>query len=180
MFILFFLLFLLICRLWERAAVVVGHDFVSHTFWDKYVDFEVSRESYARATALYYRVLQTPLEQLSNFFEKFKVYANTRFLVELLLPEEAAELEERKKVHEAKYFALTQKKEEGEAIDSSEITAAGIKTGDEVEVEYRVKVMANREEMYKKVRLLSPFFPIHSLTFYVMLDIGRSKQATHF
>lgn len=69
----------------------------------------------------------------------------------MLLPNEAAELEESKKAQEQKYNALAAKKEEGEAIDAAEIAEAGIKTGDEVEIEFRGRILANREELYKKV-----------------------------
>lgn len=123
--------------------------------------------------ALYLRILQTPLEQLAQYHNKFKTFVNSRPLSELLLPNEVIELETEKKKQEEKYNELTSKKEEGETIDPAEITAAGIKTGDEVEVEFRAKVMANREELFKKVTpcsfspfLLFPFafsFPAHTL-----------------
>jgi pre-mRNA-processing factor 39 len=137
--------------LWERGATAVGTDFASHTFWDKYIEFETSQEAFPRVVALYLRILQTPLDQLAQYHNKFKTFVNSRPLSELLLPNEETELEAEKKKHEEKYNELTAKKEEGEAIDPSEIAAAGIKTGDEVEVEFRARVMANREELYKKV-----------------------------
>lgn len=107
---------------------------------------------------LYLRILQTPMEQLSQYNDKFKILFNARPLSELLLPNEVTELEENKKKHEQKYNALAAKKEEGEAIDALEIAEAGIKTGDEVEIDFRARVLASREELYKKVSLLLLFY----------------------
>ena len=147
----YLLLFLTVyCSLWERGAAAVGTDFASHPFWDKYIEFETSQEAFPRVAALYLRILQTPLDQLAQYHNKFKTFVNSRPLSELLLPNEVVDLEAEKKKHEQKYNELAAKKE-GEAMDPSEASSAGIKNGDEVEVEFRARVMANREEMYKKV-----------------------------
>jgi hypothetical protein len=135
----------------------VGTDFAAHSFWDKYIEFETSQGAFPRVTALYHRILQIPLDQLTQYNERFKVYAHSRPLSELLTPEETKELEQEKQQHEEKYKELAARKEEGEAIDPNEMTTAGIKTGDEVEIEYRVRVMANREETVKKVPSTPPF-----------------------
>jgi hypothetical protein len=116
--------------------------------------------------ALYLRILQTPLDQLAQYHVKFKNFVNSRPLSELLLPNEVDELEVEKKKHEQKYNELTAKKEDGEAIDPTEIAAAGIKNGDEVEVEFRARVMANREEMFKKV--LTPPSYTHTYVYYAI------------
>lgn len=137
--------------MWERGATAIGTDFAAHTFWDKYIEYEISQGEFPRATAIYHRILQIPLDQLPQYHEKYKTYAYSRPVAELLFTNEAKELEEIKQQQEIKYKELTGKKEEGESIDPSEISAAGIKTGDELEVDFRVRIMASREEMYKKV-----------------------------
>lgn len=141
--------------LWERGAATVGIDFAAHSFWDKYLEFETSQGAFPRVTALFHRIIQIPLDQLTQYHERFKLYVNSRPLSELLFPNEVEELEEEKKKQEVKYKELTAKKEEGESIDPSEISAAGIKTGDEVEVEFRARVMTYREETFKKVSPLA-------------------------
>jgi pre-mRNA-processing factor 39 len=54
----------------ERAAAAVGYDFLSHAFWDKYVEFEESKQYYDRVLALLERIIRIPLHQFARYFEK--------------------------------------------------------------------------------------------------------------
>lgn len=126
----------------------MGIDFVAHTFWDKYIEFEVSQEDYTRVSALYNQILHIPLDQTVNYHERFKVYAATRALAEIMLTDEVEALQELKQQYATKMAELC--KEKGvEVLEPAELHAAGIKTSEELEHEFRGKVMSNREATFK-------------------------------
>lgn len=71
-------------RLFERGANAVGLDFLSHPFWDKYIEFEERLEEYGKIFAILDRVVHIPMHQYARYFERFRQLAPTRPLEELL------------------------------------------------------------------------------------------------
>lgn len=60
--------------LFERGAELVGRDFLSHPFWDKYLEFEESlggSEMNDRLVKILARIIQIPLHQYARYYEKF-------------------------------------------------------------------------------------------------------------
>ena len=57
-------------RLFERGAACVGLDFLAHIFWDKYIEFEESRDAHDRVLSLLERIIRIPLHQYAKFFDK--------------------------------------------------------------------------------------------------------------
>ncbi|KAI8614784.1 hypothetical protein BC830DRAFT_353194 [Chytriomyces sp. MP71] len=74
----------------ERAAQGVGYDFLSHTFWDKYIDYEEAKQQDARVFAILERIIRIPLHQYTRYFEKYSQLSASRPVDELL---EKAELD---------------------------------------------------------------------------------------
>ncbi|KND90200.1 Pre-mRNA-processing factor 39 [Tolypocladium ophioglossoides CBS 100239] len=56
----------------EHAATMVGIDYMSHPFWDKYIEFEERSESPARVYAVLARIVRIPLHQFNRYFERFR------------------------------------------------------------------------------------------------------------
>ena len=68
----------------QRAIAVIGLDYASHPCWDKYIgifllfsvsthvhsDFEQSHQEYTKVMEIYVRILETPLEQISKYWER--------------------------------------------------------------------------------------------------------------
>ncbi|RPA85608.1 TPR-like protein [Ascobolus immersus RN42] len=71
-------------ELFERGATCVGLDFLSHPFWDKYIEFEERMEAYDKIFAILDRVVHIPMHQYARYFERFRQLASTRPLEELL------------------------------------------------------------------------------------------------
>ena len=57
-------------RLFERGAANVGLDFLSHLFWDKFVEFEKSMQDYVRVMKILDRIIRIPIHQYARFFEE--------------------------------------------------------------------------------------------------------------
>ncbi len=57
-------------RLYERAADLVGSDYLAQTLWDKYLEFELSQKEYINVSRLYRRILGLPLEALAKYAER--------------------------------------------------------------------------------------------------------------
>lgn len=74
-------------RLFERGAESVGLDFLSHPFWDKYLDFEERVESHDGIFALLTRVIRIPMHQYARYFERYRGMAASRPVEELAPPE---------------------------------------------------------------------------------------------
>eukprot|EP00898_Chlorokybus_atmophyticus_P005951 jgi/Chlat1/6357/Chrsp44S05821 len=75
----------------EKAAEVIGTDYVSHMFWDKYLEYVFSTQDYRRAAAVYTQILHIPLQQLDRYWTSLKQFATSRPLEELQTAEEVAE-----------------------------------------------------------------------------------------
>ncbi|CAG8523984.1 6594_t:CDS:10 [Paraglomus brasilianum] len=69
--------------LFERGAACVGLDFLAHIFWDKYIEFEESRDAHDRVLSLLERIIRIPLHQYAKFFDKYSQLSQTRPLTEL-------------------------------------------------------------------------------------------------
>jgi pre-mRNA-processing factor 39 len=61
----------------------VGLDFLSHPFWDKYLDFEERVEAQDRIFAILSRIIHIPMHQYARYFEKYRNMAARRHVVEL-------------------------------------------------------------------------------------------------
>ncbi|KAJ5954835.1 hypothetical protein N7501_009114 [Penicillium viridicatum] len=73
----------IIRELFERGASSVGLDFLSHPFWDKYIEFEERVEAHDKIFAILGRVIHIPMHQYARYFERYRVMAQTRPLSEL-------------------------------------------------------------------------------------------------
>ncbi|KAI5294499.1 hypothetical protein KEM52_003874 [Ascosphaera acerosa] len=74
-------------ELFERGAACVGLDFLSHLFWDKYLEFEERLESTERIFAILGRIIQIPMHQYARYIERYRQIAQTRPVNELAPPE---------------------------------------------------------------------------------------------
>eukprot|EP01132_Coremiostelium_polycephalum_P005951 gene5951-7411_t len=70
-----------------RASSIIGSDFNSGKFWDKYIEFESSQE-HNNLASIYNTILQTPIENISVYYDKFKESIDRFKINELLTPEE--------------------------------------------------------------------------------------------
>ncbi|CEJ00109.1 hypothetical protein RMCBS344292_14175 [Rhizopus microsporus] len=116
-------------RLFERAAVNVGYDFLAHPFWDKYIDFVENRVSDPKKLMeLMNRIVIIPMHQYARYYEKWRgLCANTK-------PSEA--------VNDAtlQQFLSKIKAEKGEL------------TGDALEKALREKLDAQIAKVYKETQ----------------------------
>ncbi|QVM09892.1 hypothetical protein D8B26_004552 [Coccidioides posadasii str. Silveira] len=79
-------------ELFERGANCVGLDFLSHPFWDKYLQFEENLEAGDnRIFAILGRIIQIPMHQYARYFETYRHLAQARPLTELAPPETIAQ-----------------------------------------------------------------------------------------
>ncbi|KAJ3108350.1 hypothetical protein HDU97_001475 [Phlyctochytrium planicorne] len=115
-------------ELLERGANAVGYDFLSHTFWDKYIEFEESKERGDNVMALLNRIIQIPLHQYTRYFERYSQLAVARPVSELVSPQELDKLEDeaRRTSHEA----------------------GGAKAEEDIQAEVREKIQALKTEIY--------------------------------
>lgn len=116
-------------RLFERAASHIGLDFLSHPFWDKYLEYETRQEAQDKVFAILNRVIHIPMHQYARYYERFRQLTHTRPLLELvsedLLARYRAEVEA-----EAAQFAIQ-------------------KTELEMERDIRAKIDANFYEVFQ-------------------------------
>ncbi|TYI81580.1 hypothetical protein E1A91_D05G163200v1 [Gossypium mustelinum] len=59
-------------RLFKRAISYVGKDYLCHTLWDKYVEFEFSREQWSSLANVYIQTLRFPSKKLHHYYESFQ------------------------------------------------------------------------------------------------------------
>lgn len=78
-------------RLFERAAEHIGLDFLSHPFWDKYLEYETRQEAHDKVFAILSRVIRIPMHQYARYFERFRQLAHSRPLAELVPAAELAQ-----------------------------------------------------------------------------------------
>eukprot|EP01125_Pyxidicula_operculata_P020564 TRINITY_DN7620_c0_g1_i3.p1 TRINITY_DN7620_c0_g1~~TRINITY_DN7620_c0_g1_i3.p1 ORF type:complete len:640 (-),score=131.51 TRINITY_DN7620_c0_g1_i3:226-2115(-) len=81
--------------LFERAAKIVGNDFIAHPLWDRYIEFETSQEELKRVGQLYTRIMLIPLEQITTYWERYKkLIASTKNIEDLVSDEELRKMTE--------------------------------------------------------------------------------------
>ncbi|KAK4162165.1 hypothetical protein QBC43DRAFT_322502 [Cladorrhinum sp. PSN259] len=81
----------LVREVFERAAEHVGLDFLSHPFWDKYLEYETRQEAHDKIFAILSRIIHIPMHQYARYFERFRQLAHTRPLTELVPANELAQ-----------------------------------------------------------------------------------------
>ncbi|KAF2842695.1 hypothetical protein M501DRAFT_16029 [Patellaria atrata CBS 101060] len=79
-------------ELFERGANFVGLDFLSHPFWDKYLEFEERLEAPDRIFAILDRIISIPMHQYARYFERYRQLAAQRPVAELIRSENLAPL----------------------------------------------------------------------------------------
>ena len=72
--------------LFERGANSVGLDFLSHPFWDKFIEFEERLEQLDRMFLLLGRIIYIPMHQYARYFEKYRQMAQTKSLSAIVPP----------------------------------------------------------------------------------------------
>ncbi|KAF2176691.1 TPR-like protein [Zopfia rhizophila CBS 207.26] len=71
-------------ELFERGAKSVGLDYMSHPFWDKYIEFEERVDGKENITKILERVIHIPTYQYSRYFERFRNWGTSRPIEELV------------------------------------------------------------------------------------------------
>ncbi|XP_022715646.1 uncharacterized protein LOC111274904 isoform X4 [Durio zibethinus] len=64
-------------RLFKRALSFVGKDYLCHTLWDKYVEFEFSQQQWSSLANIYIQILRFPSKKLHHYYESFQKLAAT-------------------------------------------------------------------------------------------------------
>ncbi|KAA8909632.1 hypothetical protein TRICI_004467 [Trichomonascus ciferrii] len=59
-------------QLFERAAQSIGRHYLSHVFWDKYLEFEEREGDILKVYKLLNRIVNIPLHQYARFFERLQ------------------------------------------------------------------------------------------------------------
>ncbi|KAJ5090840.1 hypothetical protein N7532_009524 [Penicillium argentinense] len=70
-------------ELFERGADSVGLDFLSHPFWDKYIEFEERVEAPEKITPLLARIVRIPTHQYARYFDRYRALIPIRPVAEL-------------------------------------------------------------------------------------------------
>ncbi|KAJ3220142.1 hypothetical protein HK099_004448 [Clydaea vesicula] len=130
----------------QEASLACGKDFLSHTFWDKYIQFEESRKEFGNLLKLLEVLIRIPLHQYVRYFEKYSAVSVTRPLSELLPEEELNKL-------------TTDTKEQFKDLN---------KTENELEIEIRKKIHALKSEIYLQTQA-----KVHKIWFFEM-EIKRN------
>ncbi|XVF87220.1 hypothetical protein PTKIN_Ptkin18bG0101400 [Pterospermum kingtungense] len=64
-------------RLFKRALSFVGKDYLCHTLWDKYVEFEISQQQWSSLANVYIQTLRFPFKKLHHYYDSFQKLAAT-------------------------------------------------------------------------------------------------------
>ncbi|KAM3748551.1 hypothetical protein ACB098_05G117700 [Castanea mollissima] len=59
-------------RLFQRGISFVGKDYMCHTLWDKYIEFELSQQQWSSLTHIYIKALRFPTKKLRHYYNCFK------------------------------------------------------------------------------------------------------------
>ncbi|XP_050290159.1 pre-mRNA-processing factor 39-2-like [Quercus robur] len=59
-------------RLFQRGISFVGKDYMCHTLWDKYIEFELSQQQWSSLTHIYTKALRFPTKKLRHYYNCFK------------------------------------------------------------------------------------------------------------
>ncbi|KOG97307.1 Prp39p [Saccharomyces eubayanus] len=60
------------------AKDLIGEQFLSHPFWDKFIEFEVRQENWENVQTIYEYIIEIPLHQYARFFTSYKKLLNER------------------------------------------------------------------------------------------------------
>ncbi|CAG8498727.1 16173_t:CDS:10 [Acaulospora morrowiae] len=129
--------------LFERGASCVGLDFLSHLFWDKYIEFEKSRQAYDKVLKILERIIRIPMHQYARFFDDFTNLCGTRPINELISPEQHQQFEEEAR---AAPPAPPAEGAEGEQLPSTE------KTEEQIQNEIRTRIYNLNVDVYMKTQ----------------------------
>ncbi|KAL4913221.1 hypothetical protein BDW62DRAFT_214396 [Aspergillus aurantiobrunneus] len=120
-------------ELFERGANCVGLDFLSHPFWDKYIEYEERVESFDKIFGILSRVIEIPMHQYARYFERYRQLAQMRPLADLAPPD-----------------LLSQFRAELDAAAGQ--VAPGAKADAEVERDLRLRVDSHHLEIFSKTQ----------------------------
>ena len=120
------------CRLFERAALFVGLDFLAHPFWDKYIEYEERQEAPEKVFAILSRVIHIPMHQYARYYEKFRTQSHLRPLTELVTADIVSQFRAEAEAEAAPYGV--------------------VKTELEVERDIRAKIDAMFYEVFQKTQ----------------------------
>ncbi|KAL4804222.1 hypothetical protein BDV18DRAFT_153194 [Aspergillus unguis] len=124
----------IIRELFERGANCVGLDFLSHPFWDKYIEYEERVEGgYDKIFGILARIIEIPMHQYARYFERYRQLAQMRPLAELAPPE-----------------VLSQFRAELDAAAGQ--IAPGAKADAEIERDLRLRVDGYHLEIFSKTQ----------------------------
>ncbi|WOG89704.1 hypothetical protein DCAR_0208942 [Daucus carota subsp. sativus] len=62
-------------RLFKRGLSFVGKDYLCHTLWDKYIEFECSQNQWSSLIRILIQSLRFPTKKLHNYYDNFKKFA---------------------------------------------------------------------------------------------------------
>uniref|UniRef100_A0A7S2TNK8 Suppressor of forked domain-containing protein n=1 Tax=Lotharella oceanica TaxID=641309 RepID=A0A7S2TNK8_9EUKA len=111
-------------RRFERAATNVGNDFQAHSFWNKYIAFETQNEEYRRVANIYQRILGIPLSLLDEYYKKYKEFASSRPLNDLLSESESKVFDPKSVEESEKQRSEIMARHEQVYLQTSQIKAA--------------------------------------------------------
>ncbi|CAG8568103.1 2769_t:CDS:10, partial [Diversispora eburnea] len=135
--------------LFERGASQVGLDFLSHLFWDKYIEFEKSRQAYDRVLKILSRIIRIPMHQYARFFDDFTNICGTLPISELISSEQYAQFEE-----EVRTAPPAPPAEGAEDEQSSSSPAEKVeKTEEQIQNEIRTRIYNMNVETYMKTQV---------------------------
>ncbi|XP_010457438.1 PREDICTED: pre-mRNA-processing factor 39 isoform X2 [Camelina sativa] len=140
-------------RLFERALVYVGTDFLSSPLWDKYIEYEYMQQDWSRVAMIYTRILENPIQNLDRYFSSFKELAETRPLSELRSAEESAAAAACVDASESAPSASGGKADEGQSqADGSTEQSPKLESAGSVDPEELKKYVGIREAIYTKAK----------------------------
>ncbi|XP_019098763.1 PREDICTED: pre-mRNA-processing factor 39 isoform X2 [Camelina sativa] len=140
-------------RLFERALVYVGTDFLSSPLWDKYIEYEYMQQDWSRVAMIYTRILENPIQNLDRYFSSFKELAETRPLSELRSAEESAAAAACVDASESAPSESGGKADEGQSqADGSTEQSPKLESAGSVDPEELKKYVGIREAIYTKAK----------------------------
>ncbi|XP_020867264.1 pre-mRNA-processing factor 39 isoform X3 [Arabidopsis lyrata subsp. lyrata] len=138
-------------RLFERALVYVGTDFLSSPLWDKYIEYEYMQQDWSRVAMIYTRILENPIQNLDRYFSSLKELAETRPLSELRSAEESAAAVVAGDASESAPSEPGGKADEGRSqVDGSTEQSPKLESASSTDPEELKKYVGIREAMYIK------------------------------
>ncbi|KAJ3185594.1 hypothetical protein HDU87_000217 [Geranomyces variabilis] len=121
--------------LFERGADHVGSDFLSHPFWDKYIEFEDSKANHAGLMKILERIIHIPMHQYARYFERLSTLSVSQPVTSLVTADQYAKLEQEVR------FPIRQ-----EGQDAT--TEPPVLTEEEVHMQIRQKIHTLKSAIY--------------------------------